>query len=642
MCGIFGAFNPSGSIASRTGLSATQVLRHRGPDALGVLAEVAAGQPPLVLWNLDAAPSSETDLPEFCRLFLGHRRLSIVDLSENGAQPMGTPDGAVWIVFNGEIYNYQDLRLELSGAYTFRSSSDTEVILAAYRKWGEGCVEKLQGMFAFCIYDRAAQRLFLARDRAGEKPLFYFHSRERFAFASELKALWQDPGIPRRIDPAMLQFYLAFGYVPAPHCMAKGLSKLPAGHAMSLNMQGGNLRVWRYWDLPGPDTGVARNDDELTQELERLLTDSVRRQLVADVPVGVLLSGGLDSSILAALAARASKSTIRTFTITFPGFREYDEGPFAKKVASHIGSDHRELVAESSSVDLLKVLARQFDEPMGDSSMVPTHLVSKLIREHAKVAVGGDGGDELFGGYMHYSRAQQQEVLIRRLPAAARALVSGAASRLLPIGFRGRNYFLSLERDLSWNLAHLNVHFDHRTRSRLLRCREDDAPERYKMNLFDPARGLPGQLMAADFKSYLCEDILVKVDRASMLASLEVRAPFLDHRLIEFAFSRVPNASRATPTSRKILLRRLARKLLPADVDWTRKQGFSIPLHQWIRGEWGAFFKSVLLDPGNDIFDHKVVGRLFTNQSRLCSNTERLFALTMFVLWRKTYHCGLA
>jgi asparagine synthase (glutamine-hydrolysing) len=612
---------PNGDAAAR--LAQRDRLMHRGPDGAGLYRE------------------------EGGRVVLGHRRLSIVDLSPTGAQPMAGPEGESVIVFNGEIYNHRELRAQLAASgMAFRGTSDTEVILAAYRAWGERCVDRLNGMFAFAIYDRRSGRLFLARDRAGEKPLFYRHTPGRFAFASELKALLADHESAPRLDLGALELYLAHGYVPGGHCILEGVRKLEAAHILIYDLAADYLEVRRYWALPETEADETADEAELLTELDALLEDAVRRQLVADVPVGVLLSGGVDSSLVTAMAARVSSSPVHTFTIAFPGHGGYDESAYARLVAEHFGTRHTELAAEPASVELLADLARQYDEPIADSSMVPTYLVSRMIREHAKVALGGDGGDELFGGYPHYSWIQRQDRMRRLVPSPLRWAV-GRASAALPLGFRGRNYMRGFAADLAWSIAHVNMYFDADARRHLL-AREVVArggvslrPERLKAEFARGGHTPLQQATRADFRSYLVDDILVKVDRASMLASLEVRAPFLDRRLIEFAFRRIPDRLRATDTERKILLRRIGERLLPPQLDLRRKQGFSLPLKSWFRGEWGDFMIGVLREAPPSLFRPEAIRSLIVGQRRGYSNTQRLFALTMFELWRREYGVAL-
>ncbi len=624
MCGILGSISKVRPIDPETFMVMRDTLRHRGPDDAGV-------------WH-----SSDGSVA------LAHRRLSIIDLTRAGRQPMADTAGRMWITFNGEIYNFQDLRHELEDrGHRFRTASDTEVILESYRAWGTDCLCRMNGMFAFGLYDSETRRLFLARDRAGEKPLFYRHARERFTFASELKALMADATCPRILDFEALNYYLAYGYVPGALCILKGVFKLPQGHAMLYDLEKDALHIWQYWQLPEPTTKAELCADVLMAELESLLEDSVRRQLVADVPVGIMLSGGIDSSLVTAMAARVSPGPVRTFTISFPGHAQHDEAPYARTVARHFGTQHTELPAEPASVELLPELARQYDEPMADSSMVPTYLVSRMIRQHATVALGGDGGDELFGGYLHYAWILRQEYVRRFLPLPLRRLIGASAGRILPTGFRGRNYLIGLNGDVLRSMAYANLFFDYEARRRLLApiwsngtC-TTSVPEDYKIGLCKYGELPIQQATAMDFRTYLADDILVKVDRASMLTSLEVRAPWLDHRIIEFAFGRVPHDLRATAIERKILPRLVARRLLPGNLDLKRKQGFAIPLGAWFKDTWGVYVESVLQEADPRLFNLRAIQRVMAGQRMGLANTQRLFALTMFELWRREYRVTL-
>jgi asparagine synthase (glutamine-hydrolysing) len=355
--------------------------------------------------------------------------------------------------------------------HRFRSHTDTEVLLAAYDAWGTDCLERLNGMFAFALFDAPRRTLFLARDRAGEKPLFYHLSDRTLFFASELKALLANPALPRRIEPTALDCYLAMGYVPGDRCILRGFNKLPPAHALTFDLDTGAATVWPYWRLPELDAAAAAGQVDgaaLLDELEALLEDAVGRQLVADVPVGVLLSGGVDSSLITAMAVRSSRH-VRTFSIAFPGHAEADESEHARLIARYFGTEHTELVAEPSTADLIPRLARQFDEPMVDSSMVPTWLVSNLVRQHCTVALGGDGGDELFGGYGHHSRLLWMQDRPGRLPLSLRRAVSWGATTLFPVGFKGRNWLQALGTDLSRDLPLIASYFDAGARRRLLR-----------------------------------------------------------------------------------------------------------------------------------------------------------------------------
>jgi asparagine synthase (glutamine-hydrolysing) len=623
MCGIIGVAARS-PVSDRGWLAlGRDAMRHRGPDDAGEW------------WSADGCVG------------LGHRRLAIIDLSAAAHQPMQDTGGGLCIVFNGEIYNFADLRQELiAKGHSFHTHSDTEVILAAYREWGTDCVARLNGMFAFALYDGRRRQLFIARDRAGEKPLFYAPADGVLRFASELKGLMADPALPRRIDSAALDCYLAMGYVPGERSMLHGVKKLPPAHALVFDLNSGLSRLWRYWQLPELSAAAAKGEaDEagLLGELEALLEDAVRRQLVADVPVGVLLSGGVDSSLVTAMAVRAAPK-VKTFTIRFPGFAQYDETEHARLIARHFGTEHVELVAAESTVDLLPLLARQFDEPMVDSSMIPTYLVSRLVREHCTVALGGDGGDELFGGYAQYNRLLWLQQHFGAIPQSLRRPLANAAEFLLPVGFKGRNWLQGLGGDLQAGLPLIASLFDRSTRQRLMTRHGpwEFAAERVREQRIPKTADLLQRATRMDFGNYLAEDILVKVDRASMLNSLEVRAPLLDHRLIEFAYAKVPSRLKATTSSRKILLKKLAARILPREFDQQRKQGFSIPLAAWLQsGPWKALFRETLLGTDNALFDRKEVGSLLAGQAKGRVNSERLFALVLFELWRREYRISM-
>ena len=613
MCGIIG-------IASRSPIRDQEWLRdgrdamaHRGPDDADNW------------WSTDG------------RVGLGHRRLAIIDLSPAGHQPMQDSTGLT-VVLNGEIYNFQEVRRELQDkGHDFHSHSDTEVILSAYREWGTDCVSRFLGMFSFALYDSRRQTLFMARDRAGEKPLFYAVRDGTLCFSSELKGLLKNPTVTRRLDPASLDMFMALGYVPGAGCILEGVHKLPPATALLFDLPTGHQTVWSYWQLPPPPQEETRME-ELLGTFEALFADAVRRQLtVSDVPVGVLLSGGVDSSLVTAMAVRAS-SQVKTFTIGFPGFGSYDESEHARLVARHFDTEHTELNAGGVSPDLLPRLAYQYDEPIIDSSMVPTFLVSQLVRQYCTVALGGDGGDELFGGYKHYDRMLWTQEKIGWAPRPARQLVATGARHLLPTGFRGRTWLQVAGADFGRDYPGSFAFFDALERRRLTKG-ASGAPvaERMWTARVPFLPDLLQRITRMDFQNYMPEDILVKVDRASMLNSLEVRAPLLDHRVVEFAFGRIPTRFKANSGERKIFLKRLAARLLPPEFDRKRKAGFAIPLGAWLKaGPWRNYLQQILLDSGC-FFDRKSVEMLFLGQDRGRNNGERLFGLALFELWRRAY-----
>jgi asparagine synthase (glutamine-hydrolysing) len=613
MCGIVGLHQTSVPIDPERFGRMRDSLIHRGPDGAGT-------------WIANDG-----------HLALGHRRLAILDLSIAGAQPMER-DG-LRIVFNGEIYNYRELREELIRAgLTFSSGTDTEVLLGAYRVWGEAFLARLDGMFSFCIHDVARQRLFFAWDRAGEKPLYIARSKGRLAFASELKALFADPSQARRIDPVGLNDYLAYGSPSSGNSLVAGISKLPAASAATYALDSGTWHQWRWWGLPNHDPEPDIDISALADRLEILLEASVRRQMIADVPVGILLSGGLDSSLITAMASRAS-SEVRTFTIGFPGYRKNDETDFARIVADHFSTKHTVLAAEDISTDLLLDVGRRFCEPLADSSQLPTFLVSRLIREEATVALGGDGGDELFGGYLQHALTSHHATARRWIPKSVRTLMSQLVPLISPTGIRGRNYLSSLAGPLSCGYLGVNQFFGPRDRLKILGAAFDVDlnPEVAKVNSVSAELGEPGMFMAADFRTYLCDDILTKVDRTSMMNSLEVRAPFLGRELIEFAYREVPNNLRVMKGRRKVLVKHLAKRLLPAKLDLERKQGFSIPIADWLNGRWGDVVYDLLQAAPPWFLSREGIADLIDGQRQGRHNGERIFALAMLELWRQEY-----
>lgn len=617
MCGIVGYAGRPGALPPELLVAMRDTIAHRGPDACG-------------MWS--SADQS---------VILGHRRLAILDLSPTGSQPMENSGKTSVVVFNGEIYNHEELRRELAPAGArFAGRSDTEVLLAAYEAWGEACVERLRGMFAFAIYDETRRVLFMARDRAGEKPLYWAQHRGGLVFASELKALMADPEFPRRLSPEGLAYYLSFGYVPGDKCILQGVHKLKPAHCLSWSTATGVASVRRYWDVPAPQADDACSVEALTDELQQLLTSAVKEQLIADVPLAVLLSGGVDSSVVTAVAARAASGPVRTFTVTLPEHPQLDERRFAAAVAKYLRTDHIELPLDQSSVDLIQKLAAQYDEPIADSSMIPTYLLARTVARHCKVVLGGDGGDELFGGYVSYQSVLRREDLQRKLPLGTRSLLAATARRLLPHGVRGRNSLMALAGGTADAIAQSAVWTDAadfpRVSPWLSQRFHAPPPKLWRRELVESDRGLPGAAMAADFRSYLPEDILVKVDRASMLCSLEVRAPFLDKRIIEWAYARVPNQLRVSLRERKILLKRLARRLLPPDLDIDRKQGFTIPISKWLTPDVLEAWREACREPIRSVLSDEAVSNLVRRRANVAAE-HGLYGAILLTSWMRQY-----
>lgn len=625
MCGIigFGTVNKSNSSIYQNWIrKGIKELAHRGPDDEGI-------------WHSN----------DF-HVGLGHKRLAIIDLSPSGHQPMTSSDQDYCIVFNGEIYNFKDIRSELkSKGHVFRKENDTEVVLHSYMEWGNDCTSHFNGMFAFAVYDVKKNKLLLFRDRAGEKPLFYYEKNGTLLFASELKAILRHKEIIKAsINLTALDCYLSMGFIPGDLCIIKDVKKLPAAHWLEFDLGTSEKRVTRYWKLPDYNEKSMEgqlNEKELLDELEMLLEDSVKRQMVSDVPLGILLSGGVDSSLVTAMAAR-SGNQIRTYTVSFPKYSKFDEKEYAGKIADYFNTEHTVLEVDEINHELLIKLAAQYDEPIIDSSMIPTFLVSRMIKQHCTVALGGDGGDELFGGYGHYSRLISLKSKLKFIPSIIGNRVSYLAGQLLPVGFKGRVWFQSLGENLETSLPKIASYFDPATRRNLLGVKATLDAENIWNYRIPKNSDLIQRATRMDFENYMVEDILVKVDRASMLNSLEIRAPFLDYRIIEFAFGKVPTYLKTTPDDKKILLKKLTERVLPKDFDKKRKQGFSIPIGEWLRkGEWNTFIKDVLLDSGSQLFNKTAMEKLIRNHERGYNNTERLFGLLMLHLWAKEYDCTI-
>lgn len=568
MCGIAGFFG-AGDCAVLERMIARLV--HRGPDDDGFLTESEHG------------------------VHLGFRRLAILDLV-GGRQPMTTTDGALTVVFNGQIYNFRELREELTklGAQFVTDHSDTEVLLHGWRQWGEDLAKHLNGMWAFALYDRTQKRAFFSRDRFGKKPLFYWAGRDTFVFASELTALREHPAVPGTLSQRALQKYFGYGYVPAPLTFYEGVHKLPAGHNLTLDLTDRSIRVSRYWQYqPEPfDQRPADAEQRWQEELATRLDAAVARRLVADVPVGCFLSGGLDSSTVAALALRhVGRGRLRTFSI---GFEEatFDETGYARLVAQHIGADHQvETLSIQRALDLLPEIAAHWDEPIADASMLPTYLLCQHAHRQVTVALGGDGADELFAGYDPFRALRYAEAWSRFVPRPVHRGITMLAARLpvshgyMSFDFRVKRTLRGLDYPAHLWLPVWMAPLAPSELNELFNAPVD--PEDVFSEAIEAWDGCTStdpveRSIAFYIRLYLQDDILVKVDRASMLNSLEVRAPFLDCELVDFV-RRLPSDMKLRGGTTKYLLRKMASSLLPSEILERSKQGFAVPIGQWFR-----------------------------------------------------------
>ncbi|HEX7999948.1 MAG TPA: asparagine synthase (glutamine-hydrolyzing) [Pyrinomonadaceae bacterium] len=629
MCGITGWANLDARVPPPVGglellRAMCERMTHRGPDSEGTM--LATG------------------------VALGMRRLAIIDL-QTGEQPAMSEDGQISVVLNGEIYNYRELRAQMEArGHRFRSASDTEVLPHLYEEYGTEMVEHLNGMFAFALWDARSRRLLIARDRFGEKPLYWGVFDNTFLFASEPKVLLAHPSVQPRLNLNALRQYLSFDYVPAPLSIYEGIQKLPAAHMLTI--EDGRVDVRRYWRLSYRTEQPVPSEDEATERLRELMAESVKMRLVSDVPLGVLLSGGVDSSTVAALAVRASSETVKTFSISFAE-ASFDESAYARAVAKYLGTDHHE---ERLSVDLAANLVGEIgswmDEPFSDPSLIPTYLLSRFTRKHVTVALGGDGGDELFAGYpMYYAHELAQRYM--RLPNFVRRGLIEPAVRRLPVKTKNLSFDFKARRFVAGagheDVARHHIWFGSFTQSEQESLLMEDAKRASDGDIYAGARrlladcdadNLTERMQSLDTQLYLAEDILTKVDRASMAVSLEVRAPFLDPHVAEFAASLPPDYKLRGRMS-KYILKRASAPLLPPFVTRRGKKGFGVPVAEWLKGQLRPLARD-LLAPERirkaGLFDAAYVERLQNEHERGQANHRKLlWTLLMFELWHESF-----
>lgn len=589
-----------------------KVIRHRGPDDQGTWVEDGIG--------------------------LGMRRLAIIDLS-GGHQPIFNEDRSILVVFNGEIYNYQSIRQKLVAlGHHFETNSDTEVIVHAYETYGDECVKQLQGMFVFALWDKKRQRLLAARDRFGKKPFNYYWDGQRFIFGSEIKSILE-AHIPREINYEALDDFLLYRYVPTPETLFKNVMKLPAAHI--LTYENGQVQTERYWDVTFSPTNP---DNEVTAlaRIRELLENAVRVRLMSEVPLGAFLSGGVDSSVVVGLMSKMMSQPVKTFSIGFEE-DEYSELPYARRIAQHFHTDHHEFIVKSDLVSVLPQLIWAFDEPFGDSSMLPTYYVSKLAREHVTVVLTGDGGDEIFGGYQQYRR----EYLIHRIPALLRTQL-GQASRFIPEGMKGKERLATWLKDYGTRSIEAIMLFPDYPRKQLYTpefyervCEHDPFSLQYSAYRSVRRLDITAAMQYVDTHMYLTDDILVKVDKASMLNSIETRAPLLDQYLAEYVTSLRPSV-RMHQGMQKYLLKKIAAELLPPGILNRRKQGFSIPLTQWFRNDVSSYAHDILGSTRarqRGLFQPQFLEKLLQTDgsSRLQNHSQALWTLLCLELWFQTY-----
>jgi len=626
MCGICGVtyFDRERNVLEHLVKSMCDVIRHRGPDDEGWITKGNYG--------------------------IGMRRLSIIDLF-TGRQPISNEDDSIWIVFNGEIYNHVELRNKLiKKGHKFQTKCDTEVIVHAYEEYGEECPKKLNGMFGFAILDLKKQILFLARDRLGIKPLYYYHDSKKFAFGSELKSILQVPNIPREVDLRALDLFLTFEYIPSPYSIFQGIRKLPPGH--SLTLKDGRINIREYWDLDFEEKEIP--EDELCEQLLELFQDAVKIRLMSDVPLGAFLSGGIDSSAIVAMMSRVMDRPVKTFSI---GFKEdtYNESHYAQQIANHFNTEHHVEIIEPNALELAEKLVGFLDEPFGDFSIFPTYLVSKMARKHVTVSLSGDGGDELFAGYDTYI-ANKAGRAYERLPRLLRNAMHPILSRIPPtekkkgLINRAKRFVEGME--LPADLEHTRW---------MIFLQEGEKIKLYSDDLQDTLNGSDSfefirnyfnrvntsdplnRQLYVDIKSYLVDNILVKVDRMSMATSLETRVPFLDHRFVEFSAT-IPSRLKLQGKNTKYLFKKAMADVLPPQILNRSKEGFSIPIKNWLKEDLKPLMLEVLDQQKikrEGFFNTNYVEQLKKEHlSGKENHSHRLWSMMVFGIWQDLYLRG--
>jgi asparagine synthase (glutamine-hydrolysing) len=620
MCGIAGIVHsdPNVRVVETSLRRMCDAIRHRGPDDDGYFVEGSVG--------------------------LGMRRLSIIDIAR-GHQPIFNEDRSCVIVYNGEIYNHRDVRRELErSGHRYTTNSDTETILHAYEEYGDEFVTHLRGMFAIAIWDRTRRRLVLARDRMGKKPLYYTvpsGPSGRLAFGSELKAVLALGDVEKRVDPQAIVDYVAWGYVPGPMSIYEGIAKLPPAH--TLVYENGGVTIRRYWDVSYDRVESRQPEEFYVDRTLEILDEAVRIRLESEVPLGAFLSGGTDSSVVVALMARHSSERVKTFSIGFEE-RDYDELPYARRVAEHFGTDHHEEIVRPDAERDVLALVRQFDEPFADSSMIPTYYVSRAARRHVTVALSGDGGDELFAGYRRYVD-DANVAAANRIPAVLRDALLRPLAAALPPGTRGidriRDMIGSPDEQYLRRVTHgLSSSTRGIFTDELLSRVEFSDPAHVARPFLDAIRATDAlsRRQYLDTHTYLPGDILTKVDRASMMVSLEARAPLLDHVLAEFAAT-IPTDLRMKGMTTKYLLKKVAERLMPAELVYRPKMGFGVPVAYWLKKEWATHLDDLVTSEraiARGTFQPAFLRRIVAeHRSGKRDNSGILWTLMMLELWRR-------
>jgi asparagine synthase (glutamine-hydrolysing) len=647
MCGICGEIDFNRGVKSEPLQRMCRVLAHRGPDDEGMV--FIKGNE---CFEMKGPSQSSLEQAGF-QVGLGHRRLSIIDLSEAAHQPMCNEDRTIWIVFNGEIYNFQEIREGFGKEkHFFKSKSDTEVILHAYEEWGVECLKCLRGMFAFAIWDSKLQRLFMARDRLGKKPLAYFNQNGQFVFASEIKALLQVPGVEKKVNGNAIHHYLTYQYVPSPDTIFEGIKKLPPAHYL-LYDRDGNLRIERYWRLHFNSSHHTDFDtQELSARIKAELEESVKLRLISDVPLGAFLSGGMDSSLIVGMMAKFSGHPVKTFSIGFEE-KDFDELYYARIVANHFSTDHHEFIVKPDTIEILPKLVWHYNEPFADSSAIPTYYVAKMTRDYVKVVLTGDAGDENFAGYPRYLRSKWL-VLFSKLPMTMKRDILPPLLRMTA-QFHWREKTLnrlaafieSISSNQVRNYAEQVKIFNAEEKGDLYspqfiqEVRETDSVE-YLLGKFEEAgtNNLIDQLLYLDINTYLPEDLLVKMDIATMANSIEARVPFLDHQLMEF-IATIPSHLKLKRTVTKYILKQAFSDFLPQTILTRGKMGFGVPVSRWFRNELKDYIYEILLDPrtlNRGYFSRDGIERLLNDHIAVrYDHSSKIWALLFLEIWFRVF-----
>lgn len=647
MCGIAGIYHcQSAPVDPQCLIHMTRTLSHRGPDEEGYFINTSRNlqiEPQIPFHTLREMTGSIEHDPRG-HVGFGHRRLSIIDLA-SGQQPLCNEDGSVWISFNGEIYNYQVIKAELERhGHHFRTNSDTEMIVHAYEAWGPESLQRLRGMFAFAIWDERKQQLFLARDRVGKKPLYYSQDQQRIIFSSEIKAILEVPGVSREIDLQALSDYFSLLYIPAPRTIFSAIRKLPAGHyALATNT---SFEVHSYWDLDFTPQHQL-NELQMRDDIMAILEEATRLRMISEVPLGAFLSGGIDSSSVVAMMARSSKEPIVTNSISF-SVAKYNEIEYARQIANKFATHHHEFHVEPEAIAVIEKLAWHYDEPFADSSAVPTYYVSQIARKNVTVSLSGDGGDENFAGYERYYLDLREQQVRNIIPQSLQKSVFSLITKCYPQSdafskiLRGKAFFKNIARDpVEAYFFSMSAFYDDE-KSFLFQPGAFKALQGYHSSeLFHrfyhsaPADDHLSRIQYLDIKTYLCDDVLTKVDRASMAVSLEVRCPLLDQNFMEYV-ARIPSTLKRVGKDGKHIFKNALKAYLPSEVLYRKKMGFGVPILEWLRSDLRDYARGLVLDSEgtHNYLQREYVERLWNEHQQGTKDvSEKLWGIMMFNLW---------